>query len=496
MRRATMVGTVVIIVAVLAAGCGGDGNGNGNGGVVIGRGPGAPAPVVPDEPANGVDTTNARSAPLATNPTANDVSSGSRSRLEGMVDAENRASAQDIQEALDDWTARANLERNDGAAQLGIGLVLAVAGLYNTAIQLGYTEEDIFGELNPAGLAESALKDLLDVEKVIGAPIAAFFFRPDALTPKDLLAKSDIPGTGDPLLTTEQVQIATRNFALPLIEDAIARLNALAVTAADAEAALITATIDGEASGIYPPEIKALVAALRVMQANLLMFAAYDLDAGDYDWTLNWEDRDANNDGVLTVAEYAPADPFLWRKQEVSNMPDAGQALRDACDDGIWAVQNRGTNSLLAEALQDASMSPEEIIGYLNDLKTLISGQVDVEVNYETVVSPWDAGTTGGVAPAAVATIPLNLAAIWDNPVNDIKHLLPTLHLCCEWGSIEPCPDWGAEPQDRGDFPDLTMHGVFPDGAAIADLVEGEYNHVTVSYGSVQDLVVVEPWWY
>jgi hypothetical protein len=195
-----MLGTVAIIVALVAGGCGGggggdgngNGNGNGNGGAVIGPGPGAPAAAVPNEP--GIDTQDTRDAPLADDPTANDVSNVSRSLLEGLADEENRDSAQDIQDALDTWATRLNVNRNDGAAQFGLGLLGALAGIYNTGVQLGYTQADLFDELDPTAIGTLALKDLLEVEKVIGAPVAAFFFRPDGVTPKDLLAKSEHPG--------------------------------------------------------------------------------------------------------------------------------------------------------------------------------------------------------------------------------------------------------------------------------------------------------------
>jgi hypothetical protein len=252
------------------------------------------------------------------------------------------------------------------------------------------------------------------------------------------------------------------------------------VTAADPDTALITATIDDEEFGIYPSDIKALVAALRVLQANLLMLVAYDLNGGDYDWTLDWEDRDANGDGVLTVAEYAPADPFLWRQTAADNMPEAGDALRDACDDAIWAINNAPDEWFLDSASKLDDMTAQEALDYLNDLKTVLSGQVTVEVKYNSA---------GPGAPLQTANVPINLSTIWSNPVNDIKNLLPPLQL------VEDPPGSGcyyAELDDDEDLPDRTFHGLFPDPDTVEDLFEGDYAYVTISYGHVEDLVIVD----
>jgi hypothetical protein len=482
MRTAGTLGILMAGLALLLAGCGG---GDGGGPAPppppppteIGPGPGPPADVVPDEP--GIDTQTARSAPLAAAPTAGAVSAATRSLLEGLVDEENRDSQQDIQDLITALAAGATANRNDSAAQLGLALMMAVSGLYNAALDLGYTANDVFELLDPLALQQAAVTDLCQVQRTIAAPVRAYFFRPTGARPKDLLGKSPIPNLDDPALTTEDVQIAIRNFALPLLADAIARLDAVADNAADPSAPLIEATIDDEDLALYASDFRLLAAALRAIQASLLQLAAYQLNAGSYDWTVEWEDRDGNGDGILSVAEYAPADPFLWR-HPCTDMQDAGAALRQAVDDAIWAIENRADGSWLDDMFERSATGAQDALDQLNDLGTLLSGQVTVQVEYNN---------SGPGAPLTTASVLLNLATVWDDPVDDIKDLLPPLEL------VEVPAGSGSYQAELGsmdDLPDPTLNGLFPSPDPLETVLQSDYCYMTISYGHIQDMVIVD----
>ncbi|MCD6360944.1 MAG: hypothetical protein J7M38_08755, partial [Armatimonadetes bacterium] len=277
-------------------------------------------------------------------------------------------------------------------------------------------------------------------------------------------AKAVIPGLEDENITTESLQIAIRKYLLPSLNSAVTRIEAVAENADPSTDPVIIINAGEDAYGIYPADLKVVLSILHSWRAFLYELVAYQLNWGNYDWTVDIVTRDANGDGLLTPDEYAPADPFLW-KHPAPNMQLAGQAVRQSITCLIWAIQNRGDESLATAIVDSSPSSAADMIAWLRDLRALLTEAVTVTVTYTT---------------KSVADVPLNLGAIYNDPVEDIKDLFPTLHVVCSLG------DCWAEIGDASDFPDLTFHGVFPDPQAIQDIIAAEPDTVTLTYDNIE----------
>ncbi len=478
MRKLAISLTILTTLALIVAGCGG---GGGGGGVEppppppptqIGPGPGAAADVVPAEP--GVDTTAARNAPKATNPSADNVRQVVTNEFDAIFNAPPDTGAE-LQTLLTKFAAWMNQDPDDPAAQTGLALLTAFAAIYNTGVDAGFAEGDIL----PTSLVKGDTLDL-DLADLFMRPMrfaaALQFFGPQALQNGTKGPKAVIPGLEGEGITTQDLQLAVRNYFLPLLDDAIARLSAVANNANAWEPIIVIGSGEDEIA-IYAADFKIMTSILRLFKAMGYEFVAYQLNAGDYDWGVDLVDRDANGNGILGVGEYAPADPFLWR-HSAPNMQIAGATYRTAINNMIWALDN-GANSALLNMLD--AQTANDMATMLADLRTLISQRVNVQVTYENVAP-------AQMMPAATATIPVNFGAIFDNPVNDVKDLLPRLHVVCDGPS-----DCWAEVQSSDDFPDLTFNGVFPQPQQIVNIMDGDYNHVTISYGSLEDFELVTP---
>jgi len=371
-----------------------------------------------------------------------------------------------------------NQDPNDPAAQFGVALLTAIAGLHNAGLDAGFRGQDIFGVI-PWSLPKSGARDLADVFAMPLQMAARLqLFGPQALPSGSKALKATVPGLEDEGVTTEDLQIAVRNYFIPLLDSAIARLAAVANNAPAGEP-LVVVGGGRNAVEVYPADFKLMMALLRVFKAAAHELVAYQLNAGDYDWNRDLVDFDANGDDTLTVAEYAPADPFLWR-HTAPNMQTAGATLTAAFNNAIWALNNGAGSALVEDILGlDDNASVNETVNKLTDLRDLLTGQVDVQLTYDNAGS-------AQLAPATTRTVTMNLGAIYTNPINDIKDLFPTLHVVCSGN------DCRAETQSADDFPDPTFHGVFPQPAPIRTIINGDYSHIVVRYGSVE-ITLAEP---
>jgi len=155
-----------------------------------------------------------------------------------------------------------------------------------------------------------------------------------------------------------------------------------------------------------------------------------NMDYGDYDWSLSPEERDANQNGRLTLGEYVPAPPF--GEIDPLSWPAAGQALRDALSSLIAALAPAclptDPDSLIQRALADAQESDiQQVREYLADALEVLSGQVTVEVEY----ARWESDATAHTAAwvdQGTAQVPLNLREAWDNPPASIRAMLSPLY--------------------------------------------------------------------
>jgi len=507
-------------VCLVLASCGGGGDGA--------------EPPLPE----GIDTTQALNAPQATDPQpAGDASQDALEEWETQYPTTEQELAADLQQFVDLCAANPD----DSGSQLGLLLALAAAGMHNASDYLGY---DLFNELSLSSAAGAFARGTVTPELVMGQGVGTLVTRPgqDSSTSR---SRGVIPGT-DPPLTTEQVQAAIEQLVLPALANAVVRLDALADAAGPDP--LISFTANGDTYSLYGADFDAIAASIQLVRVFLLQLVAYNLNPGSYDWDEELRLKDANGNGILTVAEYAPHDPFLTLRSRQS-MVDAGGALRGAVSRGRSALQNRTSDpdQLLNQlGLGDTS----EIEGNLQDALAILSGQVQFEAEYGDYNWGTDTWSDEGTA-----NVPVNMRSCWDNPISDVKNLFPPLTIefhggrytmninstqhtawfdvwdseawmnVSEWGygdgtmsdhqadltmnpSSGPAEQWTLTFNDNWtsftgnasgtaeelyydydveitDFPDKTFDGLFPQGA-VTDLIAQDYSKLILSYGSFE----------
>ncbi len=474
MSRTAVGVSLVLAIVVLMSGCGGERAGDGWM-ILIGPGPGPMWVSPPPPPANGVATAEARSAPMPTAPTPEAVQLGLLNLLQELEENP-PADAAALQAALDRLVELVRANPNDPGAQLALALAIGVAGMFNMAMEAGMPPEEVFAampallELLPAQHKSPRL-DLCQLLLLPVRTMTNLYLSGSGLLSQPAGTKAVIPGFEEEGVSTEALQIGIRMHLLPALYAAIERVGAL-VNSASSPTEPILVDPSGETGwAIYPCDLKLLLALLHCLRSWLHELVAYQLNWGDYDWGMDLVARDANGDGVLTVAEYAPPDPFLWRHPAM-NMQTAGDALRTALDCAAWAVENRAPGSLTTDLVEQTGRTSADVLAWVRDLRALLTGRANVRVEYE-------AAAPAAVSPAAVANVPLNLGAIYYDPADDLKDLLPTLHVVCDG---EQCQ---AQVNGPDDFPDPTFHGVFPDPSAITGILAAQPTEVTISYQSI-----------
>ncbi len=521
MRTRILLTLSLVAVCLVLASCGGGGDGA------------EPAPP------EGIDTTQALNAPQATDPQpAGDASHDALREWETQYPTTEQELADDLQQ----FVALCAADPDDSGSQLGLLLALVAAGMHNASDYLGY---DLFNELSLSSAAGAFARGTVTPELVMGQGVGTLVTRPgqDSSTSR---SRGVIPGT-DPPLTTEQVQAAIEQLVLPALANAVVRLDALA-DAAGLDP-LISFTANGDTYSLYGADFDAIAASIQLVRVFLLQLVAYNLNPGDYDWDEELRLKDANGNGILTVAEYAPRDPFLTLRSRQS-MVNAGAALRGAVSRGQSALQNRTSDpDQLLNQLELGDTS--EIEGNLQDALTILSGQVQFSAEYGRY--NWDTGTW--TEEPTTSPVPVNVASIWSNPISDVKNLLPPLTIefhggrytmninstqhtasfdvwdseawmnVSEWGygsgtmsdhqadlTVTPWSgpaeqwtltfnsDWTSFTGNASgtaeelyydydaeitDFPDNTFHGLFPQGA-VTDLIAEGYSKLILSYGSFE----------
>ncbi|MGD9496526.1 MAG: hypothetical protein AB7Y46_09465 [Armatimonadota bacterium] len=413
-RVAYALATVSVLGVLLLAGCGGGDGGNGG-----------PQPH---------DWTLAEAMALPNPNTPGTASSSALDRLAGWMDGEGlpEDDAQ-LQDELDWWCEWVQDQRNDPAGQLGLMMVILATASRNGADALGY---DLFEELGVQDVAALAVSDTLGPAAIAGDALATIQMRGvpklrplnGQLSPA---ADDDIP----PADELEQWRAAIRTHLLPALADAQERLAGLAASC-NPTTALMTIQREGETYSVYAADCHALNAALGLVRSMLLGLTAVNMNYGGYDWSLDLEERDANGDGKLTVAEYAPAAPF--GAIEAASWTAAGQVLRNAVSSLISALAPAclpsDPNALIQRALADAEESDlEQLRTYLSDALAMLSGQVNVEVEY----ARWEfdsAAHTAAWVDEGSTEVPLNLRQAWDSPPASIQALLPPLYKMLAWG--------------------------------------------------------------
>ena len=308
-----LVGACLILVL---AGCGGNGTpaeGGGDDGI-------------PNTPAPDIAVDDAVAAPDANAPAAPDADLTCKERLEALLDNDESdipANADELEAELAWWVDRVNNDPNNTACQLGLTMTLLATAGYNAADYLG---ENIFARVGLQDIAAVGLSNDSKIDSLLAEAL-------DTALLKGTPAPATVTGSG---VTTADVTIndmqmyraAVRDYVDPCVADAVERMAAIADNAANPATLLLSLDVDGQSANFYAAEFNSLAAGLQLLRCGLLMAYAVNPDYGTYDWDVDLYLRDANENGVLTVAEYAPPAPF--GAIIVAAWQNAGACLRDA----------------------------------------------------------------------------------------------------------------------------------------------------------------------
>ncbi len=413
-----------------------------------------------------VDISTAIAAPPPTSPTRE----GPGDTAVSLLETWERALPEDtpeLDDMLTDFTNLVQTNPDSSAGQLGLSLALLSTGAENAADTLGYS---IFPDVDTQSVSALALSGKYKASRTINKAVDIALFRPGMKQRDTVHPQGQIP---DSYLTTEDVQRAIEDHILPVLDNAITRLDVLAAVAPTALLITYVDPDDGETTKIYPADIDLLVAGLQLVRAMMLQLVAYNLDAGSYDWELDLWERDTNGDDILTVAEYAPADPFLTLKN-AGYMNDAGSDIQNALQRVLDALDNRiigDADEVINKLLEGESVS--DLRDMTQNTLDLFSGPLAMSVKYAHY--DWNTGVWSG---DDTDTITLNLGGIWSNPVNDVKDLLPTVTIADRVNEHYKIA--------YSDWPDPTMNGVFPDAQDMKSLWDADYEYLEIVYDDIE----------
>ena len=122
---------------------------------------------------------------------------------------------------LTQFTNIVDTNPDSSAGQLGLSLALIGAGAQNAADDLGY---DLFDGVGVQSVASLALSDKYSASRTINKAVDIALFRPWQRQKTGVSPQGQIPDT---YYTTEEIQQIVRANILPVLNDAIARLDIL-----------------------------------------------------------------------------------------------------------------------------------------------------------------------------------------------------------------------------------------------------------------------------
>jgi hypothetical protein len=453
---------ITLIIAVLA-GCGGGGGGDPVDPPTppppgppptaqIGPGPGPAADAIPTEPA--ISTVAARAASFATSPRADLARPAAIKRIDRFA-GDIPDTEEELRSVLSDFTGWVTRQPNDAVSQAGLAAAIVATGVYNAGIDAGYAPDQILSLLQPVSrVASAGLRD--EPMTAAGALVTA---------------ATEFPRPTDPDFSSANLQIGIRKFLLPAVSHARQRLDALADAATGPDARLAEIPTSDGTQYAYRADVRAVGAVFRIGHAFLLQFCAYQFNPGDWDWTVPLAERDEDGDGDLSVEEYLPGDPFLWRHQS-PNMLYSGRALSGGLATLADTVEAAPADSLLAQAVRtDGAAATAQ---KLRDLREMVDGEVWVRIRHEG----------GSEGPGSFPTR-IDLSRLWEAPIDDLKTLFPTMRPVS--GSA-----WEALPRDPSDFPRPKLGGVFPQPQPVLEMLTTGPTYITVAHGSTDPIVILD----
>jgi hypothetical protein len=360
----------------------------------------------------------------------------------------------ELEQRLQAFMDLVQADPDNACAQLGLVIAILAVGTHNGANYLGY---DLFPGAGTASVARGFADGPCGSDVVLKQSLHLALGEP-AKPSVQPSSRGEIPGT---TLTTEQVQAAIEQLVLPGLANCIERLDALISGAPSGDFVLATVELDGSLVNLYRADMNAITATIQLLRGFLLQLVAYNLNPEGYDWEEPLPDKDDDSNGILTVSEHAPPDPFLTLRSG-SSMTAAGVALRDAVQRARAALEFREPDSLLDALLPGDTSDVEE---NLADVDEMLSGQVTATAHYNP---------TGGST-----NVEIDMSSLWSDPIEDLKDLLPQLHIDLTSGGYSITV--GAT-----DFPDKSFDGLFPDGGVLIDVLTADHDVVVLEYESIE----------
>ncbi len=367
---------------------------------------------------------------------AADPNPGSQANVDALMEWEDEdnipSDADELQDQLNQWANAALADPDDTAAQLGLTMAILGTAGHNGATYLGY---NIFQELDLQSVSSMGFSANLDPANLVGDALDAANM---AGVPRIRAATGQVRPMADdgfpPVVELQDWQVAIQTDLLPALENAYQRMVAIA-DVVPPEDLLLSGTTDGETYNAYAADYQAIAGALQLVRCAALMAQAVNPNYGSYKWDLDMIDRDADQDGMLTVAEYAPPAPFGDIDQAA--WQQAGACLRDGIARLRQAIADRqpgDPDELVMRALEGEDVA--EIDGYLGDAAQLLAGQQNVTIDYAN----WDEETQAWVVEGS-AQVPVDLGKLWDNPPASFRSLLPPLYIGLGYGKYDVAGD-------------------------------------------------------
>lgn len=486
----------IAAICVVLAGCGGGGGPETR--------PPAVGPVLaePDHAQETIDTTLAVQAADPSGPFS--ASPEALAELRGL-ETSGPVTDSELRRSMTAFARLADADSGDIAAQMGLAVTLAAAGIVNGARLLG-TElpDDIYVPVAPSQLAQKGLEAADGAQAPVKLALAAVEAagptgRRPAGADGQASTQALVPGE---LFTTQEVQAVLADLVLPAVRLSIDRMTDLVNNTPTDQVLMSYEEDEGDIWHLYRADVWSAATALRVVYAAGLVLNSYNWDFGTYDWEGDVMDKDANQDGVLGVAEYAPADPFFTLAADgAANMATALQMLQEAVQAAraILADFPSDTQSPVGDALRDENAGDlQDARSDLQSALQVLQGQVNIQIEY----ADYDWGTNE-FSGHNIIQVPFNLPSFFSSPVPDLKDLLPPMYIVPEGSgqyavhvSPDDLDDWVTFFVDSGEAHLWSGNGDFTNDQVTAlDLrnrrvvLHGQQMDVTVNWNAACDRI-------
>lgn len=419
----------LVMLGLALAGCGGSSHSG------VAPGPGPITLQDPDHSLEVVDTTAAIAAAKPSGP----VTASEEAKAElGKLEREGPLTDAQLRSSLSTFARLANARPGDVAAQTGLSLLLACAGVVNAARVLGADlPADLYLPVAPSKVAGKSLKVSTAASRALDLATEPLRLAPRS-GPKGrssaVHTRALVPGT---TFSTQELQSVLAELVLPCFGLAIERLDYLAAHVPDGVVLVTYNDMDGEAWNLYRHDLRALSAGLKVVYSVGLIVNAYNWDWGSYDMGRQPWEMDTNGDGVLTVNEYAPASPFLTLMPDgAANLSSARTLIVSAGETAyeLMGAKPTDVHSPLGKAMEDADATNldnarRDILSAMD----LFQKTVNVEAEYAWYDAEHDTFTGH-----KIISVPVSLVSLFTSPVADLKTLFPPAYITPDSGRADP----------------------------------------------------------